>query len=179
MSRSVQMLFAIAVGLLAALLNSTSAFATADAACQPVFDSATKVLGASAHVYSTTTLPGGKSRTGEMIYANGVIYLLMDGKWIRSKMTTADMLKQEQENIRNAKTTCRHVRDELVNGEPAAMYTMQSENDEIKSGGQTWISKSKGLPLRTEEDVDTGDPNKQHMSIRYDYSNVHAPAGVQ
>ena len=179
MSRSIQMLLATAVGLVAASLNSTPAFAAADAACQPVFDSATKVLGVPAHVYNTETLPGGKTKTGELIYANGAIYVLMDGKWVHSRMTVDAMLKQEQENIHNAKTSCRHVRDELVNGELAAMYTMQSENEEIKSEAQTWISKSKGLPLRTEEDVDTGDPNKQHMSIRYEYSNVHAPAGVQ
>ena len=40
-----------------------------------------------------------------------------NGKWIRSKTTPQDMLKQEQENIRDSKTSCRHVRDELVNGE--------------------------------------------------------------
>ena len=179
MSRSTQMLLAIAAGLLAASLNSTPAFAAADAACQPLFDSTVKVFSTSAHVYNTTALAGGKSRTGELIYANGVIYVLVDGKWVRSKMTMDAMRKQEQENIRNGNTTCRHVRDELVNGDLAAMYTMQGENEGVKSQGQVWISKSKGLPLRTEEDVDTGDPDKQHMSIRYEYSNVHAPAGVQ
>ena len=179
MSRSRLMLFAIAACLLAASLNSTPAFVAADAACQPVFDSATKVLGVSAHVYNTTTLAGGKTRTGELIYANGAIYVLMEGKWVRSKMTVDAMLKQEQENIHNSKTSCHHVRDELVNGELAAMYTMQSENEEIKSEAQTWISKSKGLPLRTEEVLDPGDASQQHMSVRYEYSNVHAPAGVQ
>jgi hypothetical protein len=173
------MLFALAAGLLAASLNSTPAFAAADASCQPVFDSATKVMASSAHVYNTTALPGGKSRTGELIYANGVIYVLVEGKWVRSKMSVADMLKQEQENIRNGKATCRHVRDELVNGEMAALYTLESENEGVKANAQTWISKSKGLPLRSEEDVDTGSADKQHMSIRYEYSNVHPPAVVQ
>jgi outer membrane lipoprotein-sorting protein len=164
--------------LLAAVLPSTPAFAAADAACQPLFDSTAKLFATSAHVYNTT-LAGGKSRTGELIYANGAIYVLVNGKWTRSRMTTQDMLKQEQENIRNSTTTCRHVRDELVNGEAATLYTEQAENQGIKSNGQIWISKSRGVPLRTEQDVDTGDADKQHMSIRYDYSNVHPPAGVQ
>jgi hypothetical protein len=179
MLRSMWFLSVVAAVLLAALLPSTPAFASADAACQPVFDSATKVLAASAHLYNTTTLPGGKSRTGELIYANGVIYVLVNGKWTRSRMTVQDMLKQEQENIRDAKTTCRHVRDELVNGEAGALYSVQSDNGGVKSEGQTWISKSRGLPLKTEQDLDTGDPDKQHISIRYEYSNVNPPAGVQ
>jgi hypothetical protein len=178
MLRSKWMLSVAAAGLLAMLSPAAPAFAAADAACQPVFDSAVKVRAASAHVYNTEKLAGGRTRVGELIYANGIIYILVEGKWIRSKMTPEDMLKQQQENIRNSKTTCRHVRDELVNGEAAALYSIQTENEDIKSEGQTWISKSKGLPLRTEEDIDPG-PDQQHMSIRYEYSNVHAPAGVQ
>ena len=89
------------------------------------------------------------------------------------------MLKQEQENIQNAKTSCRHVRDEVVNGEAAALYMAHAENEGVKSDAQTWVSKSRGLPLKTEEDIDTGDGDKRHMSIRYDYSNVRPPAGVQ
>ena len=121
----------------------------------------------------------GKTKTSEAIYANGAIYINYNGKWIRSKMTPQDMLKQEQENIRDAKITCRHVRDEMVNGEAAALYMAHSDNDGVKSDAQTWISKSKGLPLKTEEDIDTGDGDKRHMSIRYEYGNVHPPAGVQ
>ena len=49
----------------------------------------------------------------------------------------------------------------------------------LKPDAQTWISKSKGLPLKTEEDIDTGGGDKRHMSIRYEYSNVRPPAGVQ
>ena len=70
-------------------------------------------------------------------------------------------------------------RDESVNGEAAALYMAHSENDTVKSDAQTWISKSKGLPLRTEEDIDTGDGDKRHMSIRYEYGNIQAPAVMQ
>ncbi len=180
MSRSTWLLSALAAVVLAAFFLSTPAFAfAADAACQPVFDAATKLLGVPAHSYSTETARDGKTKTSEAIYANGAIYINYNGKWIRSKMTPQDMLKQEQENIRDAKSTCRHVRDEMVNGEAAAFYTAHSDNDGIKSDAQTWISKSKGLPLKTEEDLDTGDGDKRHVSIRYEYGNVHPPAGVQ
>ena len=143
-----------------------------------MFDAAIKLLTVPAHSYTTETLPGAKSHTGELIYANGVIYRNLRGKWTRSKLTPQDLLKQEQENMRNAKTSCQHVRDEAVNGEAAALYRAHSENDGVKSDAQTWISKSKRLPLRTEEDLDTGEGAKQHMSIRYEYGNIQPPADV-
>jgi hypothetical protein len=180
MSRSTCLLPALAAAVLAAFYLSTPAFAfVADAACQPMFDAGAKLLAVPAHSYSTETARDGKTKTSEAIYANGAIYINYNGKWIRSKMTPQDMLKQEQENIRNAKSTCRHVRDEMSNGEAAAVYMAHSENDGVKSDAQTWISKSKGLPLRTEEDLDTGDGDKRHVSIRYEYSNVQPPAGMQ
>jgi hypothetical protein len=164
-----------ALALLAALSFSTPALADD---CQTMFDAGTKLLTVPAHSYITETASG-KSRTSEAIYFNGAIYINLKGKWIRSKATTQDMLKQEQENIRNAKTTCHHVRDESVNGEAAALYMAHSENEEVKSDAQTWVSKSKRLPLRTEEDLDTGDGDKRHMSIRYEYGNIQPPAVMQ
>jgi hypothetical protein len=175
MLRFVRLFSIPALTLVAALSFSTPALADD---CQTMFDAATKLLTVPVHSYTTETASG-KPRTSEAIYINGAIYINVKGKWIRSKATTQDMLKQEQENIRNAKTTCRHVRDESVNGEAAALYVAHSENEEVKSDAQTWISKSKGLPLRTEEDIDTGGGDKRHMSIRYEYGNIQPPAVMQ
>ena len=41
-----------------------------------------------------------------------------------------------------------------------------------------WIAKGTGLVLKEEEDLSDG-TDKRHMSIRYDYKNVRAPAGIQ
>jgi hypothetical protein len=164
--------------IFAACASSTPALAV-DAACQTLFDTRFKLFSVPSHSYTIDTLLGGKTQTSEAIFANGAIYVLMRGKWIHSRMTPQDMLKQEEENIRNSKSSCRHVRDEMVNGEAAALYMGHSENDGVKSDAQTWISKSRGLPLKTEEDLDTGDGDKRHMSIRYEYSNVRAPADVK
>lgn len=177
MFRSTPLLPTLAA-VLAACSLSTPALA-ADATCQTLFDTRFKLFSVPSHSYTIETLPGGKSQNSEAIFTNGAIYVLMRGKWIHSRMTPQDMLKQEEENIRDSKTTCRHVRDEMVNGEAAALYMGHSENDGVKSDAQTWISKSRGLPLKTEEDLDTGDGDKRHMSIRYEYSNVRPPAGVQ
>ncbi len=178
MLRSHSLLIVMAAMPFTLLFLSTPALAV-DAACQPFVDSTVKRFSVPSHTYTTEALPGGKSRNAEAIYANNAIYIFYNGKWIRSKATPQDMLKQEEENIRNSKISCSHVRDEMVNGEAAALYMGHSENDGIKSEAQTWISKSRGLPLKTEDDIDTGDGDKRHMSIRYDYNNVRPPAGVQ
>jgi hypothetical protein len=166
------------VAMAAVFFLSVAAWA-GDTACQPGLDAAIKLLTVPVHVHTIETLHGGKSKTSEGIYMNGAIYINVNGKWIHSKMTTADMLKQEQENIQNSKMTCHYVQDEAVNGEAAAIYAVHSENQDVKADAQTWISKSKKVPLRTEEDLDTGYGDKQHISIRYEYGNVQAPAGMQ
>jgi hypothetical protein len=178
MSKNRRLLAALAA-LMVACCISTPAVAAADATCQPMFDAATKIFAVPTHSYTAETLPGGKTRNAEAIYTNNAIYIFYNGKWVRSRATPQDMLKQEQENIQNAKTSCRHVRDEVVNGETAALYMTHAENEDVKSDAQTWISKSRGLPLKTEEDLDTGDGDKKHMSIRYEYSNVRPPQGAQ
>jgi len=157
----------------------------ADNGCKPLFDAMSKVLVTPTHVYSSETAAyhGNKPRNSEMIYAGGAnaaIYIFFDAKWTRSKMDAATMSKQEEENRRTAKYSCRYVRDEIVNGEAAAVYTSHAETEALKSDATAWISKSKGLPLRMELDHDLDDPrSRSHTSLRYDYSNVHPPAGVQ
>jgi hypothetical protein len=43
---------------------------------------------------------------------------------------------------------------------------------------QTLLSKTKGVPLST-EDLDTGGGDKQPISIGHEYGNVKVPAGVK
>jgi hypothetical protein len=170
--------------IFAALLGSTLALPALalDPACQPVIDAGTKMLTTPTHITSTTTAvyTGGEPRNTESIYVGNAIYVNVGGKWTRSKMTPQEMLKMQQENHEDKKGTCRYVRDESVNGEAAALYAESSDTEGGKVNAQTWISKSRGVPLRTEMDMDVGGSiGKSHMSMHYDYSNVHPPAGVQ
>ncbi|HSS49156.1 MAG TPA: hypothetical protein VLX28_09425 [Thermoanaerobaculia bacterium] len=172
----------IGLGLIALVFSVTlagrPARAAVDAACKLVLDAVAKQLDTPSHVYMTE-VRGGKRETKESVYAGGVIYIQVKGKWRRSPMSKQDVLKQEEENKRDAKESCRYLRDEAVNGEAAAVYHAQAENGGVKSDSTFWISKRTGLPLRNEEDIDTGDNDKWHMSIRYDYAGVQAPAGVK
>jgi len=158
--------------------------------CQSVDDAMNKVVTSPTHIYGTMSPVAntdGEPRTDEAIhtetiYVGGSAYTKVGGRWSRGGWTPQQVMKQEQENRQKSKYTCRYLRDESVNGETAAVYTTHSERDgqesvgQIKSDGQVWISKSRGLPLRQELDIDSGRKSgKHHHSVRYEYGNVQPP----
>jgi hypothetical protein len=162
-------LFYIVIGFtLGQFLIATPVKAEVD--CQLLLDAASKVFVIPAHLYLTTTT-GGKTTSMEEIYAAGAIYVKIDGKWSPSPITMQEMKEMNQKNIHDNKTTCGYLRDELANGEAAAVYSVHNEGPRSKSDGQTWISKAKGWPLRSESDVNV----KTHISMRYEYGNVKPP----
>jgi negative regulator of sigma E activity len=87
------------------------------------------------------------------------------------------MLKQEQENIQNAKLyTCKSLPDETVGGVAANVYRVHSETPDVgKSDATIWISKSSGLPLKSDEDLNDGTSTQHHL-IQWSYTDIHAPA---
>jgi hypothetical protein len=105
--------------------------------------------------------------------------MLINGKWISSG-TTKDVEQLMQKNLQNPKASkpvCSHLKDELVNGELAGVYT---SSEVVASGGkvttQVWISKTKGLPLRQEVDIEVaGSKSKSHNSVRFEYGNIKPP----
>lgn len=144
-------------------------------ACQPVFDAITKLVTTPSHSYSTGVIDG-TPRSTETIYVQGKTYMLAKGKWMLSPATPNDVLKQELENEKQGKSTCQFVRNEFVNGEAAALYSMHRETEIVKEDGQVWISKTNGRALRKEVDVDYGAAiGKGHLSARFEYSNVKSP----
>jgi hypothetical protein len=150
------------------LIGATPVKAQVD--CQLVLDAASKVFSIPTHLYLTSTT-GGKTNLMEEIYAAGAIYVNIGGKWSASPITMQEMKEMNQKNIHDNKTTCQYLRDEPANGEVAAVYSVHNEGPKSKSDSQIWISKAKGLPLRSESDL--GDKN--HVSMRYEYGNVKPP----
>jgi hypothetical protein len=139
--------------------------------CQPVFDAMNKAFDTPSHSYVTTNM-GGTTLTGEVIYVAGASYAKVGGKW-GPGLPLQEMKEQEQKNQQTNKNTCRYLKDEPVNGEMAAVYNVHTEIESPKgsSDSQVWISKAKGLPLRSE--IDLGD--KMHVSSRIEYGNVKPP----
>ena len=139
--------------------------------CKVVLDAESKVLNTPTHAYATTNIVG-RTTTTEMIYAAGVVYVKIDGKWSPGG-TTKDMEQLSQKKPQNSNATCRYLKDELVNGEMAAVYSL---NDKGLVDSQIWISRAKGLPLRQEDDIDLGvGKGKSHNSTRYEYGNIKPP----
>jgi len=138
--------------------------------CKTILDAESKLDNTPAHVYATTKI-NGETVGSETIYAAGSIYGKLNGKWMVVD-SIKDMVELRQENLKKNtdKLTCRYLKDELVNGEMAAVYTSHDETPKGKVDMDVWISKAKGLPLRMETDVD-----KVHMSTRYEYGNVKPP----
>ena len=163
--------------LLVILVSLAAPYAMAADACLPVFDALTKVATIPSHSYTTNTaVNAGKSEEAETIFANGQKYIRAHGKWMRIPVTSQDVLEQEKEKEEKGKSTCQFLRRESVNGEAATLYSMHREYDEVKEDGQMWVSKSTGLLLRVEEDVDNqGNKKKEHQSTRFEYGNIRPP----
>jgi hypothetical protein len=152
---------------------------TIPAACRPLIDAERKTIATANHSYSTRTSagPGQKTRTVEAITVGGVIYVEYNGKWKRSPATPARMLAQMDTNLATATAfSCIHVGDESVAGTAVTVFTTHTDNEGVKADSRIWVAKGTGLVLRVEDDQDTGGGDKAHVSIRYDYTNVHAPA---
>ena len=153
----------------------------ADSTCKYLADANAKIYTMPVHLYQTDTGAGGKIQTSEVIYLNNKTYLESAGKWRANPMSPAKMaeIRKETEDEEIKSMTCRAVRDEAVNGEAAMLYSTHQQSQDEKRDSQIWISKSRGVPLKLEMDIDGGGKGKNHRSIRYEYANVHAPAGVQ
>ncbi len=162
-----------------ALLGPTVAHSqTAQTACRPLIDAEKKQIVAAKHVYMTerSTIPGAKDEAHESITAGGVNYMMMHGKWMRSPLSPKDFLEQLEQNLTTAKVyTCRRLGNESVGGASSIVYTAHTENEGVTADVRTWVASGTGLPLRQEEDLDTGAGDKRHLSIRYEYGNVRAP----
>lgn len=173
---------ASAIGILISAATAGQAAGAVDPSCKPAIDAMMKQIVTPTHVYATEVSPlrGGEPRVRESIYAGGAIYVQVKGAWKRSPISTQEMQKQQEENQRHARSmSCRYLRDETVDGEAAAVYHAKSESEEVGSDATLWVSKRTGLPLRSENDIDTGYKDKRHLSIRYVYAGVRPPAGVK
>jgi len=133
-------------------------------------DAGIKVFDTPTHVYVTMDL-NGKTETLESIFAGGLIYVKDNGKWIGGT-PNKDAKESAENNRRTNKATCHYLKDEPVNGDMAAAYSVHDVSPRSTSDSKIWISKSKGLPLRSDTQFDGG---KKTISTRYEYGNVKPP----
>ena len=154
------------------VFGPSASAAAQPAACKPVTDAMLKVATTPHHAVSTDG-----SRTSESIVVDNTSYVRIKGVWHKSPMTPQDQLQQEQDNIKSAKVyTCTQLRTETVNGIAAVAYKVHSETPDVgNTDGTVWIAPSLGLPVKTDEDLTPSGASKRHLSIVWDYTNIHAP----
>ncbi|MGC2249978.1 MAG: hypothetical protein WA626_04830 [Acidobacteriaceae bacterium] len=167
-------LFSIAFGVTIACLQMGVSPLGAQEDCKVlekvVANAFTQIHSIPTHVYTTTKI-NGQTFSSEVIYADGSMYMKMNGKWTRAgSIKEMEKVENQGPHPANSKDTCRFVKDEPMNGEMAAVYSSHSETPKGTIDLQMWVSKSKGLMLR--EDTDS---SGAVMSSRYDYANVKAP----
>ncbi len=169
--------------LLSALCLGLPALAGAQAIppdCRPVIAAEKKQIMTPTHAY-TTRGEGKAQRVDEVITTSGAMYVLTGGSWKKLPQTQKDMLDRLNLNLAHTRGyACQRLGDESIAGTSATVYQAHAETDDVKSDGKVWVAKDSGLILRQDSDIDSGagDP-KIHMSIRYEYANVQAPAGVR
>ncbi len=123
------------------------------------------------HVYNTQTI-NGKSTPSEAIYANDTVYMKMDDKWV-AVGSTKDIAPPNKTRQPGPNDSCHYVKDESLSGEPTALYSTHSLPPSGKVVEmQIWISKSSGLPLRT--DIKSND-GQTLLSTKFAYTNVKPP----
>ena len=161
--------------ILAASLASLAAAPGAGAGegCDALYAAAIKSIQAPHHVFSTTTAPGAKAKTGEAIYAGGVEYLKLNDQWQRSPMPQQEMVAAAQEQMKAHAETCTRIGDQNVAGQGVTVYKAHNNT----TGGEQLVRilKSNGLLAGSTMTL----PNGTVIETRYEYERVQAPAGVR
>jgi hypothetical protein len=155
----------------------------ASPACQALVDASRKLRSVPVHIYGTRSAAlTGKPGSSEIIYWKGRVFVKGRGAWTSYP---APWLSQSEKDASaeelKIKNTCEVVREEPVNGEPSIVYKTRSDGGDTGTvESVNWVSKTRGLVLKTEIDTAVGGrAGNLHQTLRYDYTNVQPPQGVQ
>ncbi|HEY5037399.1 MAG TPA: hypothetical protein VII74_09735 [Chthoniobacterales bacterium] len=162
-----------AAGLCVAAAQTLRAASIDDPSCKVLLDATAKMEHTDNHQYVTIDRNGAKDIEGESIQVGDTSYIKVGDAWKVSPLNPKDPAEQRKENIRNAKVfTCKYERDEMVDGEAAAVYKTHQESEDVIADAELWISKSRGLVLK---EVVSHPDDKQSIVVRVDYTNVQKP----
>ena len=164
------------IGILIALPTAL-AFAQGD--CNALRDASEKAAATPSHQFITETAQfrdGGHPASSEIITTSDHRYIRVDGIW-KSRVYDAKKEGDRRKKMSaSGESVCKYERDELVDNQAAAVYS--EHTDELSA--LLWVSKSTGLPLKSEIDIDAGGTlGKSHRTIRFDYANIAVPSVVQ
>lgn len=162
-----------------ALCAASAGAQTLSPECQAMMDAGMKQFTVPSHAFMTSTGISSALAQSEMINVNGATYAMVNGTWMKSPVSVEQLIQQSQAQVASAKShTCQVMPDETVDGAAASVYTSHTETATGVTDSRVWIAKATGLPIKSEIDMTMGD-RRSHTSVRYEYNNVTAPAGVR
>jgi len=159
---------------------------TQTVSCKSLGESLTRNVSVPYHAYVTTTAGynGGKSRQSEIISTGSVIYVNVNGKWRRSPVDPREMAETQRQAADSISMlySCTRTGSETVNGTATQRYHIEKKKPEADdtSKQDIWVD-SKGMIRQVVRDADVGGgaAGRSHSVMRYEYTNVSAPPGVQ
>lgn len=176
---------AIAAATLASIVMLAPSAHAQTISCKSLGESMTGNVSVPYHAYVTSTdsYHGGKPTQSEIISTGSAIYARVNGKWRRSPMDPKKIAEMQREGADSMSMlyTCSRAGSETVNGVPTQRYHIERKTPEDgeTSKQDIWID-SKGMIQQVVRDADVGGAaGKSRMVMRYDYTNVSAPPGVQ
>ncbi|HTZ72053.1 MAG TPA: hypothetical protein VMB71_15465 [Acetobacteraceae bacterium] len=117
----------------------------------------------------TGTDPEGHPIASRMVQTSTHKYVQTHGKWIAMAISSKDLLDNLSEERKSGKITCTRAGSGDVNGQPAAIYLVHIESEDIKSASKVWIS-AQNLVLKSEDSA-----NGMKGSVIYDYTHTDPP----
>ncbi len=156
-----------------------AADSVADPVCQSLLDAMSKSARTPVHAYSTM---GGLSngtapQQVETITIGDLAYTKIGAEWKSGKARRLEAEFIEQMKLHPGAIRCKQEADESFDGEAAAVYRMRLEEGTKIVDCKTWVSKARGLMIHTTIDIELNG-GLTNLSVRYDYNNVHEPAGA-
>lgn len=167
------LLVCLAVATMAASIASPAH--ADDASCAPLRKIETGMM----HMtYRQTTQVTGRP-PHDIIATPAAIYIKTPAGWSSAGASPA-MRKRLTHMFGISLTNCHRLRTDSVDGQSAEVYTVTSHEGGGDQGTKAliWLAKSNHLPLKVEADVQTSGATR-HVSTRYEYDNVHAPADAK
>jgi outer membrane lipoprotein-sorting protein len=103
------------------------------------------------------------------------MYMQIRRIWTSKQVTSKELIDKANKAELKAQMTCTKSGDEAVDGRAASLYAVETKISGRATHSRIWISKSDGLPLKTEVKLQGG----ESMSSIFDYKNVSPPPGAK
>jgi hypothetical protein len=151
-----------------------------DIACQVVLEAIIKQMTVPVHqkISIESAAAPGKPLQSEMIRIGDTLYMQVRGQWTSRLYDGQKAANDARQAMQKAEHGCSHVRSEAVDGQAGELYSVHVKTASGGTDSQVWISSATGLPLRQHTVMLEGGVGKAQHDVRFDYTNVRAPAGA-